>query len=435
MQMLRYITQKYSQFKNTILLLTALLHGGMAWAQESISLQNCIEQAEKQSPQAGLLPFIKEAADLQAQLLQKNWLPQTNLAAQATWQSSTTDLPIELPGITVPEMSKWQYKATLDLSQTIWDGGVTKEQQKIVLANSIAEQEKVKADIYTLREQVSALFFGVLLANKQLDNAALLRKDLESKRKKTLDLKSGGLATNYQVLALDAKLLELEQQVVEATNRKGAALKALSLLTNNPNVEKGNLVADNLTPKSDVYTINRPELRYFEAQKKAIAASEQLIKAKNMPKVGAFATAGLGRPGLNFLSNSLQPYLIGGVQVRVPLTHFYSHSQSIESQQLRINQDKIRQLEQNFVWLTQVKAVSQKVDIEKLDVLISNDRKLIEIREKMLATADVQLQNGIITTNDYLTEVNNVDMARQNLALHEVQRLQAVYLLGITLGN
>ncbi len=52
-----------------------------------------------------------------------------------------------------------------------------------------------------------------------------------------------------------------------------------------------------------------------------------------------------------------------------------------------------------------------------------------------MATADVQLQNGIITTNDYLTEVNNVDMARQNLALHEVQRLQAIYLLGITLGN
>ena len=433
--MLKYITKKYSKIKNTAILLSALLYGGLTCAQESITLQSCIEQAEKQSPQAGLLPFIKEAADLQLNLLQKNWLPQTNVAAQATWQSSTTDLPIELPGVSVPALSKWQYKATLDINQTIWDGGVTKEQQKIAIANSIVEQEKVKTDIYGLREQVSVLFFGVLLANKQIENTALLRKDLENKRKKTLDLKSGGLATNYQVLALDAKLLELEQQVTEASNRKNAALKALALLTNNPNVEKGNLVANNLTLNNNINNINRPELRYFEAQRKAIEASEQLIKAKNMPKIGAFATAGLGRPGLNFLSNSLQPYLIGGIQLRVPLTHFYSHTASIERQQLRINQDKIRQLEQHFLWLTQVKAVSQNADIEKLDILIVNDRKLIDIREQMLATADVQLQNGIITTNDYLTEVNNVDIARQNLALHEVQRLQAIYLLGITLGN
>ena len=100
-----------------------------------------------------------------------------------------------------------------------------------------------------------------------------------------------------------------------------------------------------------------------------------------------------------------------------------------------VNKDKIAQQQQNFIWLTQVKAASQQQDIKRFDELLANDNKLIAIRQQMLETADVQLENGIITTTDYLTEVNNVDLARQNLILHQTQRQQAINNLAITLGK
>ncbi len=268
-----------------------------------------------------------------------------------------------------------------------------------------------------------------------MGNIVLLRKDLEKKRAKTANLKEGGLATNYQLLAIDARLIELEQQISEVQSRKSAALEALVLLTNNKDILEAKFKTENIVPSTNLLELKRPELVYFEAQKKAIEASEELIKAKNMPKIGAFATAGLGRPGLNFLSNDLSPYFIGGVQVRVPITQYYSKSEHIERQQLRINRDKIGKMQENFVWLTQIKAASQAEELKRFETLLANDERLITLRQDMLVTANVQLDNGIITPNDYIIEANNVDIARQNKALHEVQYLQAIYNLNITLGK
>lgn len=421
-------------YKN-IFILVLFLQTLSLFAQKSLTLKECIAQAEKHSPQTELLPLIEEASRLQVALLQKNYLPQSNVNVQSTWQSATSNVPIDLPGMSIPKPSKLQYKLTLDVTQSIWDGGVTKQQQRIAQASAAADVEKVKVDLYVLREQVCNLFFGIVLADKQLGNIVLLRKDLEKKRAKTANLKEGGLATNYQLLAIDARLIELEQQISEVQSRKSAALEALVLLTNNKDILEAKFKTENIVPSTNLLELKRPELVYFEAQKKAIEASEELIKAKNMPKIGAFATAGLGRPGLNFLSNDLSPYFIGGVQVRVPITQYYSKSEHIERQQLRINRDKIGKMQENFVWLTQIKAASQAEELKRFETLLANDERLITLRQDMLITSNVQLDNGIITPNDYIIEANNVDIARQNKALHEVQYLQAIYNLNITLGK
>lgn len=412
-----------------------LLQATLTIAQKSITLQQCISQAERNSPQIGLMPLIDNATKLQVELLKKNYLPQTSAMAQSTWQSATTNVPIELPGIEIAKLSKFQYKATIDVTQSIWDGGVTKQQQRIAQAAANNDLEKVKTDLYTLREQVSTLFFGVVLADKQIENTRLVRKDLENKRERTKNLKANGMATGTQILAIEARLIELEQQVNEAESRRNSAVEALTILTGNKNISSSVFAIDNIISNIDTAQIKRPELAYFKAQQLAIEANEKLIKAKNMPKIGAFATAGVGRPSLNMLSNDLQPYFITGIQVRMPLTQFYTKSENIERQQLYINQQKIKQMEQNFLWLMRIKSASQLEDIKRFDEILANDKKLIAIRQEMLATADVQLQNGIISTNDYLTEVNNLDLARQNMAIHEVQQSQAINNLKITLGQ
>ena len=115
------------------------------------------------------------------------------------------------------------------------------------------------------------------------------------------------------------------------------------------------------------------------------------------------------------------------------LASLYIHG--IYKGKIKADTETIAQQQQNFIWLTQVKAASQQQDIKRFDELLANDNKLIAIRQQMLETADVQLENGIITTTDYLTEVNNVDLARQNLILHQTQRQQAINNLAITLGK
>lgn len=412
------------------------LYSLSAWAQSTtLTWRDCLLQVEQHSPQAELLPLIKQAADLQVALLQKNNLPQATASAQATWQSAVTSLPSELPvGLGIESPSRWQYKANIDINQNIWDGGSTRQQQALVRANATAEVEKLKTDLYSLREQANALFFGVLLAEKQIGNAQLLQKDLMAKKRKAEQLRSGGLATGSQIWVIDARLLELEQQIAETQNRKDAALQTLAWLTGNPAVQQATLLPETAAPPANTTPIARPELAYFKAQRDAIDASEKLIKAKSSPKIGAFVSGGLGRPALNMLSNSIEPYAIGGLQLRVPLGYLYSKSSHIERQQIAVNKAKNTQMEAQWTWLLQSKAIAQRADIDRYTQLLHQDQALIELREKIRQTAEVQLENGIITPADYLTEANNADLARQNLIIHELQHAQAIAALRLTLG-
>jgi hypothetical protein len=95
-----------------------------------------------------------------------------------------TSLPISLPNLTVPTISKDQYKATLDLTQTIWDGGTTKGQKKLASASANTDSRSIENNLYQLKEQISNLYFGVLLADKQFKNAEFTRNDLENQLKK-----------------------------------------------------------------------------------------------------------------------------------------------------------------------------------------------------------------------------------------------------------
>lgn len=413
-------------------LLLVLCH--ISNAQTTLSLEECYRQAETHSPQAGQTRLIQEAADLQIKLLNRNYVPQSRINGQATWQSDVTSVPIKLPNFELTPPPKDQYKLTLDVTQTIWDGGLTEKQKSATLANQQVEQQRVVVDLYRIREQVSNLYFGALFAERQLRNFEILQQELNAKLLKTKASVQNGVAIRSNVLSLEARILELEQQLLETQKRRASALEGLSLLTGT-NIDVNTTLQAPATQLVNGIEITRPELRLFDAQKQNLAVNEQLIKAKNLPKLSAFATGGYGRPGLNFLATQFQTYFIGGIQLQIPLTHLYTNSQGLEIQQLRVNQQRIERQRESFLLETQIRLASQRQEVGRLQALVASDRKLIEIRGSIRKASESQLDNGIITASDYLTELNNEDTARQNLILHEIQLLQAQNNQRITSGN
>ena len=77
----------------------------------------------------------------------------------------------------------------------------------------------------------------------------------------------------------------------------------------------------------------------------------------------------------------------------------------------------------------------QQSDIEKLEQLITTDKEIIDIRASVKDAAKAQLENGVITANDYLREINAEDQARQALITHELQLLQATINYKTISGN
>ena len=90
---------------------------------------------------------------------------------------------------------------------------------------------------------------------------------------------------------------------------------------------------------------------------------------------------------------------------------------------------------ETFVLNTQSQLQQQKAEIEKFAELVRSDKAIIELRSSITEAAKAQLENSVITSSDYLREVNAEDAARQSLIIHQIQLLQAEVNYSITVGK
>ena len=73
--------------------------------------------------------------------------------------------------------------------------------------------------------------------------------------------------------------------------------------------------------------------------------------------------------------------------------------------------------------------------VEKIDTLMKNDDELIRLRTNIRKSAEAKVANGTLTVTEMLREVTAEDQAKQAKALHEIQRLQALYDIKYTMNH
>ena len=230
---------------------------------------------------------------------------------------------------------------------------------------------------------------------------------------------------------MKAELLKTDQRTIELkATRKGYA-DMLALFINNPIDE--NTVLEKPHRQILTNTINRPELKLFDLQKKSFDVQEKLLTAKNLPRLSAFFQGGFGRPGLNMLDNDFQGYYIGGLRLSWNITGFYTYKN--EKKMLANSQSMIDIQRETFLFNTNLTLKQQNADITKMQELIKTDKSIVTLRESVKNTTQNQLTYGTATTNDYLIAVNAEDQAKQNLILHEIQLLMTEYNTQTTAGN
>lgn len=171
------------------------------------------------------------------------------------------------------------------------------------------------------------------------------------------------------------------------------------------------------------HNIDRPELKLYTEQENLIGQQDKLIHAKNQPKASLFAQAGYGRPGLNMLKNEFAFYSIGGLRFAWSLGGLYTKKK--EKEQVQVNKKIVEVQKETFLLNTNAQLRQQQAEIDKLQQLIRSDEEIIALRITVTEAAKAQLENGVITANDFLKEVNAEDQARQALITHRVQLLQS----------
>jgi hypothetical protein len=131
--------------------------------------------------------------------------------------------------------------------------------------------------------------------------------------------------------------------------------------------------------------------------------------------------------------NDFDWFYMTGIRFSWSLSNFYSHGNESEINQL--NLQGIDALTETFLLNTKITASQQLQEMVKLNKMIEVDKGIIELRTSVKLAAQSKLENGVITPGDYIRELNAEDIAKQNLAIHNIQLLLTQYNYKITTGN
>ena len=91
---------------------------------------------------------------------------------------------------------------------------------------------------------------------------------------------------------------------------------------------------------------------------------------------------------------------------------------------LRLSRESLLADRDAFLRNTQLDLTQQSEQLKKLQKLIEQDKENVTLRQSIAQAAQVQLDNGVITTHEYLQKVNAQHLAQQTLLLHQIQLLQ-----------
>lgn len=393
---------------------------------ESLAIQNypLIKQSD----------LLNKTTLLSVENIQRALYPQITINGQASYQTDVTSIQIPIPGFSPSALSKDQYRATIDVQQNIYDGGVNKTMTQIVQAGNKVALLKNEVNIYQLKERVTQLYCSILYTQSVIGQIELINKDLSQALSKVEALYKNGLVFNNNVLQIKAQILKNQQKLTEVIASKKIVLDALGLLTNTnfklstPFEMPNTILAVDNQPEYE-----RPEFRLFDAQKNNIQSQLALVDAKNNPKISAFLQTGYGRPALNMLKNDFALFGIGGIRLQWSLGNFYTAKREktiLQNQTLLVQNEK-----ETYSLNHRIELQKYLDEIEKLNSLIVSDKELIELRDQIKNTSLVQLNNGVITANDYLKEVNEYDQANQLLIQHQTQVVQSKLQYHLTKGK
>ncbi len=399
--------------------------------QEAITIEECYALARENYPLTRQHNLIAQSEAYSIENASKGYLPNISLHAQATYQTDVPRIPIDLPGNVSPLVPKDQYKVYGELNQVIYDGGAIKLNKDYATTESLTKQQQLEVELYTLKERINQLFFGILMIDEQQNQLTFRQKDLELGLSKVQAAIDAGIALKSNLNVLKVELLKVNQLHIEFQSTRIAYVDMLSQMIGKPLNENTSFTHPPAVEMTQ--EINRPELKLYDLQTQSLALRNDQLETGNRPKVQLFLQGGLGRPGLNMFDRDIKGYLIGGVQVAWPLVGYYTTNNSRDM--ITLEQDQISLRRQTFLYNTHLQLSRNHAEITKLKLLLSSDDEIIDLVTSIKRTSLNQMENGVITANDYLTEVNKEDQARQSKILHEMQLLMSQYASKTTAGN
>ena len=425
--------------KRIALLCGCLLAGLSAGAQ--VTLDECRRLAREHYPEIRQYDLVRRTEEYTLSNARRAWLPQLSFAAQATWQTEVPSFPNALAGmlaqqgIDMPGMNKDQYKAALELNQTLWDGGKSEADKRIARAEAAEQARSADVDLYALQGRVDNLFFGILLLDERIAQTRLTLDLLRSNLEKVRALQRNGVAMQSDADAVEAELLTVNQQLTQVAASRDSYRRMLEIFTGRPLDGEQLERPDASEPRS--MESSRPELALFDATADKLTAQERLVKAATRPRFGLFAQGYYGYPGMDYFQSMMSPdwswNAMAGVKMSWNFGAYYTRKNSLAK--LRTAKEQVEVQREIFLFNTRLQTAEESGDIARLRKALADDDRIVALRRSVREAAESKLRNGVIDTDDLLRKITDEAAAATARSAREIELLKTIYELKHTINR
>jgi outer membrane protein TolC len=411
-------------------MMTVLCASAGAWqAQAQLTWTQCQEMARAQYPLLRQYRLVEQSTAFTVANAARAWLPQVSLSAQATWQNDVAAFPEQMKamfqqiGSDVKGLNKDQYRAAIDVSQTVWDGGLTRAAQGVTRAEGDVSQQQLEVEMYALRERVSQLYFGILTLRAQLRRNDLLHALLLANLHTAEAAFDNGVATEADLQTLKAECLAVAQQRLQIESAESAFRKMLELMTGR-GIGADETLEKPAPPAAEVIC-GRPELRLFDAQERQVDAQERALYASLRPRLGLFVQGFYGNPGYNLFKDMTENRwtwnYMAGVRLQWSVGGLYTKKGNLQKLAVaRLLTDSRREV---FLYNQRLQQAQQTDAAAGMRRVMAGDDEIIVLRTAIRKTAEAKLAGGTLTAADLLRDITSESQALLARDLHELEWL------------
>lgn len=411
----------------TVMCLLAMAWSAMA---QVLSVDSCYALANRNYPLIKQYELIEKTREYTLSNASKAYLPQLNVTAIEGYIFG--GLPSFGPPTGESE-SNFKFIGIAQLNQTIWDGGATKTQKKVITTSSEIEKASLDVAMYDLRSRVNQLYFGVLLVDEQLALLEVQNAILTNNVNRVRQLNDNGLAYKTDLDEIKVEQLKLNQHKTELKYVRAGYVSMLSLLIGAKITETITLQKPVLNDSLSDFQIVRPELSLYKHQRNMIEAQAGMQRVSMMPKIGLLGAGVMFAPGINFGNSELTSIGVAGLSASWSISGLYKNRN--EKQLTQASLSKINMQEETFLFNTKLQVTQSSASIEKQKAILGEDEEIVRLRKSIRESYQLKYNVGSGSLMDLLNATEKETEALSQKALHEMQLLISYFDQKTITGN
>lgn len=417
--------RKKGYFLLWVIIFLALARLFFAQDKVVLTLEKSIELALSQNPYHLATEERVDAAEQQVREAAAGFLPSLNSTGLATLDEKLFELefPSVIPG-QPPEKVKVDftrdYQLGLNLSIPLYTGGRLTAGYRSAKYNLKSTQESVRQSEHITVFNTKAAFYGCLLAQEFVRVAEEAVKDAEDLHKNVRSQYEVGLASQFDLLRSEVRVVNLKPQLIQAKNNFEVMklnLKTLLGMDISIPIEiQGNLSYAPIEPDMEnsvgLAIQNRPEILQLEYQKKIAEEMWKMARAERLPTLSISGSFNFWADRLALTGDAWQDYYNINLVLTLPI--FNGFGPAARQAQAKSAVREIDLTLKGLIDGVEFEVSQAILKIEEAKESLLSQEKNVEQAEESLRIANLNYTEGMITVLDVSAAQTALTQARVN---------------------